>query len=131
MNQPISNTFSTLAEGHEDDVLVVLEGTTPDQICMPGTTELNVHTRISEDLPMDLIIKMDLHKLTPFPMTVPCLNGVGSCEYEVCPMLEEMADTLCPSFPEYQPCSCPLLQGEMELYCLLCSCVSVDTVKDE
>merc|ERR1711874_864075 len=79
--------------GHEDDALVVIEGTTPDEICMPGTTEINVHTRISEDLPMDLLIKMDLHKLTPFPMTVPCLNGVGSCEYEICPMIEDMADT--------------------------------------
>merc|ERR1712029_286817 len=69
--------------GHEHDALVVIEGSTPDQVCMPGTTEINCHTRISEDLPMDLIIKMDLHKLTPFPMTVPCLNGVGSCEYEM------------------------------------------------
>ena len=108
--------WSLFAEGHENDVLVVLEGTTPDEICMPGTTELNVHTRISEDLPMDLLINMDLHKLTPFPMTVPCLNGVGSCEYEICPMIENMADSLCPSFPENQPCSCPLLAGEMELY---------------
>ena len=93
----------------------MIEGSTPDQVCMPGTTEINCHTRISEDLPMDLIIKMDLHKLTPFPMTVPCLNGVGSCEYEICPMIENMADTLCPSFPENQPCSCPLLAGEMFL----------------
>ena len=93
----------------------MIEGSTPDQVCMPGTTEINVHTRISEDLPTDLLIKMDLHKLTPFPMTVPCLNGVGSCEYKICPMIESMADTLCPSFPETQPCSCPLLAGEMFL----------------
>jgi hypothetical protein len=26
-----------------------------------------------------------------------------------------MEDTLCPSFPSYQPCSCPLLKGEMDL----------------
>ena len=39
------------------------------------------HTR--EDLPTDLTLNLDLHKITPFPMTVPCLNGVGSCEYEV------------------------------------------------
>eukprot|EP00091_Calanus_sinicus_P018129 TRINITY_DN4036_c0_g1_i4.p2 TRINITY_DN4036_c0_g1~~TRINITY_DN4036_c0_g1_i4.p2 ORF type:complete len:142 (+),score=45.08 TRINITY_DN4036_c0_g1_i4:329-754(+) len=83
--------------GHENDVLVVLEGTTPEEVCMPGETELNMHTRITEDLPMDLLIKMDLHKLTPFPMTVPCLNGVGSCEYEICPMIEDLADSLCPA----------------------------------
>ena len=74
---------------------------------MPGTTEVNMHTLIRwgklfnyallqivvqsfashlylrEDLPTDLTLNLDLHKITPFPMTVPCLNGVGSCEYEV------------------------------------------------
>merc|ERR1712071_66247 len=102
-------------EGHEDDALVVLSGTTPDLICMPGTTVMNMNTLIREDLPTDLIINLDLHKLTPFPMTVPCLNGVGSCEYEICPMIEDMADTLCPAFPPSQPCGCPLLAGEMQL----------------
>ena len=42
---------------------------------------LDLHLR--EDLPTDLTLNLDLHKITPFPMTVPCLNGVGSCEYEV------------------------------------------------
>merc|ERR1712198_459505 len=70
-------------EGHENDALVLLEGTTPDEICMPGTTVINMHTLIREDLPTDLTLNLDLHKITPFPMTVPCLNGVGSCEYEL------------------------------------------------
>merc|ERR1739845_130396 len=108
------NSFPSLksvqqCEGHQDDALVLLEGTTPDSICMPGTTEVNMHTLIREDLPTDLTLNLDLHKITPFPMTVPCLNGVGSCEYELCPMIEDMADTVCPSFPENQPCGCPCL----------------------
>merc|ERR1712215_652722 len=112
------NSFPSLksvqqCEGHQDDALVLLEGTTPDSICMPGTTEVNMHTLIREDLPTDLTLNLD--KITPFPMTVPCLNGVGSCEYELCPMIEDMADTVCPSFPENQPCGCPLLAGEMHL----------------
>jgi len=102
-------------EGHENDALFLIEGTTPDEICMPGTTAINMHTHIREDLPTDLTLNLDLHKVTPFPMTVPCLNGVGSCEYELCPMIEDMADTVCPSFPEGQPCGCPLLAGEMNL----------------
>jgi len=102
-------------EGHENDALVLIEGTTPDEICMPGTTVINMHTSIREDLPTDLTLNLDLHKITPFPMTVPCLNGVGSCEYELCPMIEDMADTVCPSFPEGQPCGCPLLKGDMHL----------------
>merc|ERR1711963_234732 len=69
--------------GHENDVMVVIEGTTDEEICMPGNSTINVHTRVSEDLPMDLVIKMDLQKVT--------------------------------AFPEYQPCSCPLLKGEFIL----------------
>merc|ERR1712158_1444 len=102
-------------EGHENDALFLINGMTPDEICMPGTTAINMHTLIRKDLPTDLTLNLDLHKVTPFPMTVPCLNGVGSCEYELCPMIEDMADTVCPSFPENQPCGCPLLAGEMRL----------------
>merc|ERR1712203_86095 len=98
--------------GHEDDVMVVVEGTTDEEICMPGTSTINVHTRVKEDLPIDLKIKMDLKKIAPFPMTVPCLDGVGSCEYDICSYIENMSDILCPAFPAYQPCSCPLLAGE-------------------
>lgn len=105
----------SLAAGHENDVMVVIEGTTDEEICMPGNSTINVHTRVSEDLPMDLVIKMDLQKVTPFPMTVPCLDGVGSCEYDICQYIENMADILCPAFPEYQPCGCPLLKGEFIL----------------
>merc|ERR1712203_636562 len=93
--------------GHEDDVMVVVEGTTDEEICMPGTSTINVHTRVKEDLPIDLKIKMDLKKIAPFPMTVPCLDGVGSCEYDICSYIENMSDILCPAFPAYQPCSCP------------------------
>ena len=95
--------------------MVVIEGTTDEEICMPGTSHINVHTRVSEDLPSDLLIKMDLQKTTPFPMTVPCLDGVGSCEYDICKYIEDMSDILCPAFPEYQPCGCPLLKGEFIL----------------
>ena len=70
-------------EGHEDDVMVVNGGSMPEEICMPGTMQITTDTIIKQDLPMDLIIYMDLKKLTPFPMTIPCLDGIGSCEYEV------------------------------------------------
>ena len=95
--------------------MVVIDGTTDEEICMPGTSTINVHTRVKEDLPIDLKIKMDLKKIAPFPMTVPCLDGVGSCEYDICSYIENMSDILCPAFPAYQPCSCPLLAGEFIL----------------
>ena len=75
---------------------------------------MNVMTTISEDLPADLVMKLDLKKLTPFEMTVPCLNGVGSCVYDLCEIISN-TPSLCDALPEYQPCSCPLLKGEMNL----------------
>merc|ERR1719322_1933602 len=37
---------------------------------------MNTVTRMSEDLPTDLMVQLDLQKITPFPMTVPCLDGL-------------------------------------------------------
>merc|ERR1712149_60578 len=63
------NSFPSLksvqqCEGHQDDALVLLEGTTPDSICMPGTTEVNMHTLIREDLPTDLTLNLDLANMS-------------------------------------------------------------------
>ena len=103
-----------------------------EEICMPGVTYMNTHTLMREDLPSDLMIKLDLQKVDPFPMTVPCLEGVGSCEYDICKVMMRMmimmmmmmymhqiitdaGDSLCQYFPESQPCGCPLLAGDMYL----------------
>ena len=63
-----------------------------------------------EDLPSDLMMKLDLKKIDPFPMTVPCLDGVGSCDYDICQIITDMGATVCDHFPEGQPCGCPLLK---------------------
>jgi len=101
-------------EGHENDVMVVNGGSMPEEICMPGTIQMTTDTIIKQDLPMDLIIYMDLKKLTPFPMTIPCLNGIGSCEYEACPLIEE-GTPICDALPDTQPCHCPLLAGNFRM----------------
>merc|ERR1711874_740121 len=87
----------------------------PESMCMPSTTFVDIHCLMKEDLPTDLTMFLDLKKLTLFSMTVPCINGIGSCEYELCPMIESMADTLCNTFPPSQPCSCPLFANELDL----------------
>jgi hypothetical protein len=35
--------------------------------------------------------------------------------YDICETITNMADSLCPSFPETQPCGCPLLAGDLDL----------------
>jgi len=100
-------------EGYEDAVMVIKSGSMSEEICMPGTMEMTTETLIREDLPTDLIIYMDIKKLTPFPMHIPCLDGIGSCEYEACPMIE--SGPICDVLPENQPCSCPIRAGELNL----------------
>merc|ERR1719228_1299117 len=102
--------------GHEDDVVVFVEGTIPETMCMPSTNSVDLHSLIKEDLPTDLIMFLDLVKVTPFEMKIPCLNGIGSCEYELCPMIENSQDTLCNTFPPTQPCSCPILASDLDLH---------------
>jgi len=113
-NKPIDFSVKQ-CDGHEDDPLVLVSGTMEEELCMPGSTTMNTVTRMREDLPTDLMVQLNLQKITPFPMTVPCLDGVGSCEYDICKILENAGDSLCANFPPSQPCSCPFLEGEIEI----------------
>ena len=55
-----------------------LDSTSPDEIHLPGQITMDVHSVIGEDLPADLVFKLDLEKQEPFPLEVPCLDGLGS-----------------------------------------------------
>ena len=66
------------AEGYEDADFVVIGGNSPDTIPIPGEISMDINQLIKVDLPSDMVIKMDLTKLEPFPLDVPCLNGLGS-----------------------------------------------------
>ena len=36
-------------------------------------------------------------------------------EYDICAVIEDNADSLCPTFPNFQPCHCPLLKGHFQM----------------
>jgi len=82
-------------------------GNLPDVINIPSTVDLNLVTDITKDLPVDLMAKLALKKLDPFPLNVPCVNGLGSCEYDGCKIIESLCDTLPPNVP----CKCPMPAG--------------------
>merc|ERR1712154_37010 len=65
----------------------LVSGDMPDTINLPSKIPLNFVTELTEDLPGDLVIFMKLKKLQPYPLDVPCFNGVGSCEYDGCSVL--------------------------------------------
>merc|ERR1711974_449490 len=60
--------------GHENDVIQLVSGNLPDTINIPGRVTLNMETKITAELPMDLISELSLKKMDPFPVPVPCLN---------------------------------------------------------
>ena len=59
-------------------VIQFIDGSIPDVIYLPGTVDLNMRCSYSQDLPADLMVKLKLKKLEPFPLDVPCLDGLGS-----------------------------------------------------
>ncbi|CAG0886256.1 unnamed protein product [Cyprideis torosa] len=82
----------------------------PDQIPIPGALNLEVALDVLEDLPEDLQLSLNLKKLDP-DLTVPCLDGIGSCTYDVCPLFDVAGDLLCAIFPNPDECQCPIPSG--------------------
>ena len=76
LNVVNKNLFFTA--GSEGYPLQFIDGTIPDVIYLPGTVTMDLHALISQDLPADVMIKLNLKKLEPFPLDVPCLDGLGS-----------------------------------------------------
>merc|ERR1711860_28407 len=88
----------------------LVSGDFPEVVYLPSTVHMNLVSTVSEPLPEDLIVFMDLVKHDPFPLDVPCLNGVGSCEYDGCEMLTS-EPAMCDGFPEGAACQCPFPAG--------------------
>ena len=53
-------------------------GSSPDEIPIPGQISMDIDSILTEDMPNDMVTKLNLKKLEPFPLDVPCLNGLGS-----------------------------------------------------
>ena len=86
-------------------MIQLVSGNLPDTINIPGSVTLNMETKITAALPMDLISELSLKKMDPFPVPVPCLNGFGSCPYDGCMVMNQLC-----KFADPQ-CACPLQPG--------------------
>lgn len=63
------------------DKVVVFRQTSlfPSPVIYPGNVTIATHMQLLEDLPsQNLKVKVQLDKLEPERMGVPCMNGVGS-----------------------------------------------------
>lgn len=79
----------------------------PSPIIYPGNVTITTSMDLMEDLPRTgLYLKIRVDKLEPQRMPVPCLNGVGSCQYDVCSQIIEANPGI---FCSLGSCSCPLI----------------------
>ena len=61
----------------------------PDTIKIPSTVKMDMVMNNTCGLPDDLTVYMKLTKHEPFAIDVPCVNGIGSCEYDGCAMIAD------------------------------------------
>ena len=71
-------TTSHRLDGYENAPMQFVGGSSPDEIPIPGQISMDIDSILTEDMPNDMVTKLNLKKLEPFPLDVPCLNGLGS-----------------------------------------------------
>ena len=78
----------------------------PSPIIYPGNVTITTSIDLKEDLPRTgLLLKIRVDKLEPQRMPVPCLSGVGSCQYDACTQIIQANPGI---FCSLGSCSCPL-----------------------
>ncbi|KAF0297483.1 Ganglioside GM2 activator [Amphibalanus amphitrite] len=87
---------------------------TPDPVIVPGPMTLKFQGDLTADWPADMMIMVEVIKEDPFDIEVPCLNGLGSCEVDMCAYITQYPEAFCPLFPPEVPCSCSLLAGHYQ-----------------
>merc|ERR1711994_747656 len=103
-------------EGFDNPVMKLISGELPETINLPSEIPLDFVLEATEDLPADLVIFMKLKKMYPFPLDVPCFNGVGSCEYDGCAVIEGNP-SICKVLEKNGiACKCPFPKGTWDLH---------------
>merc|ERR1711997_65080 len=102
-------------DGFDNAVMKLVSGEFPETINLPSEIPLDFVLEATEDLPADLTIFMKLKKLSPFPLDVPCFNGVGSCEYDGCAVVEGNPSICKVLEKQGYECKCPFPKGILDL----------------
>lgn len=86
----------------------------PDPVIVPGKMTLKFQGDLTRDWPADMMLKVEVIKEDPYDIEVPCLNGLGSCEVDMCAYITKYPDIFCQLFPEGVPCTCTLVAAHYE-----------------
>lgn len=93
---------------------------TPLPLILSRTSKIYLTSSVSlsQDLPLDAEFELTLNKTLviggkSFPLTIPCVDGMGSCRLKVCDMFHLWYnDIICPFFKGAgHSCSCPVKAG--------------------
>ncbi len=74
----IKTLFLKSTAGYDKYPYQYISGKLPAKISFPGTFNLDFHSKSSQDLPNDLVMKFKLKKFEPITYDVPCFAGHGS-----------------------------------------------------
>ncbi|GIX97905.1 uncharacterized protein CEXT_389401 [Caerostris extrusa] len=104
-------TFSDCG-GAEKSMTIIAGSVKPDPIQYPGNLSMTVAFNVTKDLPAsNFQMALNLTKLNPRVMHVPCMEDIGSCTYDVCTMIQNHRSEFCPMFPNPDECGCPIKVG--------------------
>jgi len=92
----------------------------PIPIVLSQTSKLTLNSNVSlsDDLPVNAEFELVLNRslivgTKTFPLTIPCVDGFGSCRLKLCDMFHMWYnDVVCPFFKSAQrTCACPVVKG--------------------
>lgn len=93
----------------------------PVPIVLSKTNALTLTSNVSieHELPSDAFLELEINKTiniggSPVVLTLPCVDGLGSCAVKVCDLWSLWYnDIICPFFKNvHRQCSCPIKSGQ-------------------
>jgi len=92
----------------------------PIPVVLSETSKMTLTSNVtlSDDLPVNSEFELVLNRslivgTQTFPLTIPCVDGMGSCRLKLCDMFHMWYnDVVCPFFKSSgHVCACPVLKG--------------------
>ena len=113
LSTSVTSATETYDCGKSDKwITLVSADVLPDPVIYPGNVTLVAVFELSHDLPdKDLLMTLNIEKLEPFKMKVPCFKGIGSCTYDVC---KDVVPYHRREFCALGSCTCPVVAKHYE-----------------
>jgi len=89
----------------------------PNPLRIPGNITLAAAGDVNIDITAPIELDLEVKKKMLFWIKIPCIDNIGSCNYDdICPLLEKAFPTCPPEFLKNNiPCHCPVKKGSYSL----------------